>query len=79
MVPVALSRLSTNQIDVCDLDIVLTAYVVVDFYNKPVERDRNELTLLTAQRFIATQRENAYCRHLVKKFHASDSYFLEDE
>lgn len=53
----------------------LPAYAVADFHDKPDYLDKNEQTLLTAQKLIATQPEDAHCRHLVKNAQAPIASF----
>lgn len=72
----ALSWLPINQTDNSDFDDDITAYVVVKSHEEPDDRNRNEHTLLTVQRFLATQRGVTHCRHLVKSADAPDILFL---
>lgn len=76
MVVDAVSWLPTNQTDDSDFDDDSLAYAGVNSHDDPDKRDKNEQTLLTIKRFIATQREVAYCHHLVEKSRRSQQSFL---
>lgn len=75
----ALSQVPTNQTDYSNIRDDLTSSAVVDYHDQPDERNRNEQTLLTTQKFTAAPQENAYCRRLVKKANALDSSLLYEE